>query len=1325
MDSDRTPAPQPAPPPRKRRRWLAVVIVLPLVLLAVLVAAGGWILNTERGAQSALSLATRLTAGMVEAQDVRGSFGDTLRIAQLRIHLENQEIVIDDLALSLRPAQLLQRRLHVTALTMGKLGIVSKIDQKKDEEPGKLPNSISLPLHVRIDSVEVAGGELAWGPLNVITLGAFAFHLDYDGKRYLLDLDEFSARSAAGANAFAGDLKGRLELSTAKPYPLAAALAIDSESMLGERTIAAKGTVKADGSLADIAASADLRIDQASIAGNASIRPFGEQPLGKADLAVRRLDLALLAPGLPTTALDIDLQAGEDGKGSLNARNAAVGLYDEGRAPLYRLVVDFAQQDGRVDFTRVLAALGSAQRPAGNIEGSGRLRDGALGMTLKTAQLDLRKLDGRMRATRLGGSLAIRHADGRQEFTLALREPLQKNPLTLDAHAVIADDLAVIDKAELRAGSSAIDLTARVGLADAQAFEAKATIRSLDPRNFGNFAELPGINLNAELSAKGKRHPALEADAAFRIIDSRLEGHPLTGQGQLTLRADTLHIPNLVLNAGDNRLSAQGRLAERDARIAFDVDAPKLNQLGSGFGGALKLDGDVRGSVQQPRIAASWSGTALRLPGQFQIDGTHGKLEVALNRNANAALLASIALEAEAQGTRNTTQQVKQLNARLQYASAASAPLLLAIRGEGINGQQLDAEHFEIGATGTTAQHTLNASLVERDQDWKMTANGGLRDLARDPGWQGTIAALQAQGRLDLLLTEPAALQVSQRQVQLERFRIALGQGTIAIERFLRNERGIVTQGRIARLPVGELLRYAAPGAGVSTDLLVGGEWDLSMNKRIDGSFALRREAGDVAVLGNDSGLLGLTALDLTGTVRDGRAALRLLAQGSKPGRIEVSLDTVIGGGDSRFSIAPNAPFVGNARVDAPTLGWLGPMLSPTLVTEGALHADVALDGTFGSPRFSGGINADRLRVLMTDTGVDLRHGTLRSRFQGDQLVIDNLTFRNGEGSLNISGPLSMVREQLALEMTITAQRYLLLDRSDRKLVVSGNGTVGWREGRAKANGSFRADSGMIDIGSSEAPQLSDDVVIVGQNDKPGTKTVIALDLALSLGDGIRLTGRGLDGTIVGEIRLLADAGEALRAEGTLRVASGTFKAYGRELAIEQGLLRFNGPLGNPNLDILAMRRGQEVEAGVSVRGNVLAPRITLVSDPVVADAEKLSWLVLGRSLSGAGAGDVSALQAAASSLLTQGAAAGVSSQIATAFGLDDFSIGTSDTGLQERIVTLGKRISSRLYVSYKQGLESASSVLLLRYTLTPRITVEGEAGTSSALSLFYNFAFD
>jgi translocation and assembly module TamB len=218
---------------------------------------------------------------------------------------------------------------------------------------------------------------------------------------------------------------------------------------------------------------------------------------------------------------------------------------------------------------------------------------------------------------------------------------------------------------------------------------------------------------------------------------------------------------------------------------------------------------------------------------------------------------------------------------------------------------------------------------------------------------------------------------------------------------------------------------------------------------------------------------------------------------------------------------------------------------------------------------------------------------------------------------------------------------------------------------------------------------------------------------------------------LAGRLRITSEPGSQLRAQGTVSIAKGTWSAYGRKLAIEQGVLRFSGPINNPALDILAMRRTQDqgprldVEAGVAVRGTVLAPRVTLVSEPTVPDAEKLSWLVLGHGLDNAGTSDLGALQTAAGALLSQGAASTVQSHIATAFGLDDFKIATSQDNLQQRIVTLGKRLSSRLYVSYEQSLKTATSVVLLRYALSERLTVEAEAGTRSALSLLYNMMFD
>ena len=109
----------------------------------------------------------------------------------------------------------------------------------------------------------------------------------------------------------------------------------------------------------------------------------------------------------------------------------------------------------------------------------------------------------------------------------------------------------------------------------------------------------------------------------------------------------------------------------------------------------------------------------------------------------------------------------------------------------------------------------------------------------------------------------------------------------------------------------------------------------------------------------------------------------------------------------------------------------------------------------------------------------------------------------------------------------------------------------------------------------------------------------------------------------------------APRVRGLVDVRDGTFSAYGRRLEITRGLIRFSGELDNPVLDIVAMRREQQVEAGVAVTGSALAPRIRLVSEPDLPDAQKLAWLVLGMGLDDvSNAGQARALSEAALALL-------------------------------------------------------------------------------------------
>jgi translocation and assembly module TamB len=204
-----------------------------------------------------------------------------------------------------------------------------------------------------------------------------------------------------------------------------------------------------------------------------------------------------------------------------------------------------------------------------------------------------------------------------------------------------------------------------------------------------------------------------------------------------------------------------------------------------------------------------------------------------------------------------------------------------------------------------------------------------------------------------------------------------------------------------------------------------------------------------------------------------------------------------------------------------------------------------------------------------------------------------------------------------------------------------------------------------------------------------------------------------------------------------VRTVSGTYAAYGQRLAIERGVVTFSGPYDNPSIDILAVRKRPDgdqlsdtnVEAGVQVRGSALAPTAKLVSTPTVPDSEKLSWLVLGHGMEGTTGNEADVLSAAAGALLGgKGGTGGITSKLANAIGVDELGVrqGAGDaSGLAGTVVTVGKRISSRLYLGFEQGASTASSAVTMRYKVSPRITLRLQTGTNTALDVLYSWAFD
>ena len=399
--------------------------------------------------------------------------------------------------------------------------------------------------------------------------------------------------------------------------------------------------------------------------------------------------------------------------------------------------------------------------------------------------------------------------------------------------------------------------------------------------------------------------------------------------------------------------------------------------------------------------------------------------------------------------------------------------------------------------------------------------------------------------------------------------------------------------------------------------------------------------------------------------------------------------------------------------------------------------------------------------MIQRRLGWRLGDGVLDARFDGDRLEVQTLRLASGEGSVTLSGTLLL--EGARGDFRLLADRLPVPIGPGQRIVVSGDTRIASRAAELQWTGKIRADEGLIELRGGEAPSLPGDVVIVdasapqapaggdaaeAETGRSGSALKLGADLEVDLGDRIRVRGSGVDARLAGTLRLRGTLPDAPRATGTVRIRDGTYTAYGQKLEISRGRVIFNGPLDNPVLDITAMRRGPAVEAGVAVTGTVLSPRVKLVSEPEVPDSQKLSWLVLGVGPEDARTGgQVAALQAAAATLFG-GDGGGLVSGIQESLGLDVLTIrnaaasgfdanfgasfpgqagtgSTPTTGATQDVIAIGKRLGSRMLVTYEQGLRGIWSLLRFQYDITRRLSVRAQTGTDTAVDLLYFYSFD
>ncbi|MBX3656929.1 MAG: translocation/assembly module TamB domain-containing protein [Ramlibacter sp.] len=1260
------------PPVLPRSRplvWLATILRwlgLLLALICIAVAALWWWAGTDGSLATA---AYWLQRGQpLEIRGASGSLRSGGRIAHLTWRESGLTAEADDVALAWQPLALLSGTLHLDHLTASRL----RVDDQRTPAPAAPapPTSLALPLRVTLANLEIE--RLEWG--GSFQASALAGRYAFNGISHELVVRQ--------VHAAGGHYRGEARLDARGDMALRARLSgsVASQGPKGTATLPLSFEASLTGSLADLHLKAMVQADTTIASArnapphatvSARITPWAQPPWVQADAAFRSLDLGALWPAAPHTELtgQVLVQPDSTAPAAWQIRatidNAAAGPWDQRRLPLDRMVLDGEWRNGVSLVKQFTARLGG-----GELRATGQWT----GATLSTP------------AWQLEGTLV--HVDPALVHTALAGAPLE-------------------GQAHLQGTGTTVSFDARL----------RATRATPQTSSRSTGLGLERISVRGRWDTGYLSLPQLQVRARQATLDASAHIEPGTRAGTGTV----------ALSAPGLRLTAKGALSERAGRGSVDLQAsdvslalPWLQQLP--WAPVAARGAQAQGSAA---LVATWQGG-------WRDPRVQGQLDIP----------------------------------RLAWHAAPAAPAAI-----------LSGLHATVGGSLAAMEATLRGHIEngQRHASLRLSAQGG-RAAAQAAGtpapWQGQITQLAVDARDPALgpgkwtatLVGPVTLRwmpgtsmdvgPGAAALAAPAAKVSSGPTQIAWSGTRWQPGRLTNQGRVTGLPMAwlELLGGAQmAGASLAGDLVFDGEWDALLAEAPRLHAVLKRRSGDITVRAESADgsatrvAAGVRDADLTLDNQGDQLRLALRWDSERAGTVRGNLSTRLTRTDSGWQWPASAPLEGRVQAQLPRIGVWSLLAPPGWRLRGSVSTDLTVGGTRAVPGLSGTLQANDLALRSVVDGIEFRDGRLRVRLDQDRLLIDEFMLRGtGEqgGTLTAKGEAGWQRGQPRVELAAHLDRLRASIRTDRQITVSGDLQGRWSPAEIGVTGELRVDEASLLLPDEDTPRLGADVRVrtedmaasgakapgkaaAGTEHKP--QRTVTLAIRLDLGEHLRVQGHGLDTRLRGALQITGDSLAAPRLTGTVTTFGGRYRAYGQQLNVEQGLLRFTGPPDNPSLDILAIRPSMTQRVGVQITGSALLPRVRLYAQPDMPEAEKLSWLVLGRS-SASGGAEAAVLQQAALALLGSRGGA-LSGGLAGSLGLDELSFrgaaSQDDGSTSQGVVTLGKRFSSNFYVAYERSLASAIGTFYVFYDLTQRLTVRGQTGSQSAVDLIYTLQYD
>ncbi|MCO3661551.1 translocation/assembly module TamB domain-containing protein [Pseudomonas aeruginosa] len=816
---------------------------------------------------------------------------------------------------------------------------------------------------------------------------------------------------------------------------------------------------------------------------------------------------------------------------------------------------------------------------------------------------------------------------------------------------------------QLRAGQGQAEGRVTLRFDNGVAWDTALQLSELNPAYW--VAELPG-SLAGPLRSQGSVRDERLALGVDLDVKGRLRGQPALFQARAEGEGQRWTMGNLDLRLGDNKVQGSGALDQR-LQGRLDIALNRLGQLWPQLFGRLDGRLDLAGSLAAPQ-------GRLNLKGQ--------QIAYAEQRIAGLDLQAN--LDARQNGT-------------------------LALVASGLRSGETDLGLFKANARGDQRRQQLELDLQGALLKLGLAFDGQLER----GNWRGRLARGElSSGGQDWKLQQPARLE-----------RLADGRVNFGAHCWVSGAASLC--GGEQRLLPEPRLRYTL--RDFPLDSLK--QWfpeDFAWQGKLNGDLQLDVPArGPSGVVSLDAGSGTLRLRDQGQWVDVGYDSLRLESR-LAPNRVDTSLDfrgPKLGELRVQAQIDPrpaSKPLSGEFSLAGLDLSLARPFVPMVEKLQGRLNGSGRLSGGLLAPRVDGRVTLSDGNIGGGELPTSFENLSLDARIAGESLELGGgwRSGRYGQGSL--SGNLSW-GDALNVALNIRGNRLPVVVDPYAQLEVEPDLKIGMAGQELAISGKVLVPRGDITIRQlpPSTVKVSDDAVIVGSEQPEQRPLKMKMDIDVEVGqDKLAFSGFGLSAELAGHLHI----GDNLDTRGELNLNKGRYRAYGQRLTIRRARLFFAGPIDQPYLDIEAIRRVDDVVAGLRLTGSAEQPTSAVFSEPAMSQEQALSYLVLGRPMS---TGEDSNMLGEAALALALGLAgsAPLTGEIAKQLGIQDFQLDTEGTGNSTSVVASGN-ITDKLSLRYGVGVFEPANTIALRYQLTKRLYLEAASGLASSLDLFFKRDF-